>query len=690
MIGEEQTAVAASSRAEQRILAECDRGVLIDCTQLPDDDRVVSGVFLRALLLGLLESEVHPSGLQVTGLTVAGAFDVRFCEVAAPFRFRNCVFSDTPHIGLARLAGVEFQECSLPGLWANAARIDYLLSLDGSTIKGKVSLVRSEIGNIFTAQGTHINPSGRIALNATLSRIGASLHLGEGFESVGQVVLTAAQVAGDVDLDGATITCARTEDAITMDQAEIRGSVRGNVTTTGAIRLGHAKIGADLKLSGVIHGHGKSGLVFHEADVAGAVMLSGTVEGTVGGYGSAIGGMICSGASLVTPGATALDLSRATIRSNVEVEQTSSITGEVTLIGATIRGGVMLSDANLHNDRGFALVLDFSRIEGNIAISGKSKIHGGIRFVDADVSGGVLAQHCLIDGAEQEAVVGDRSRIGGNVHLADRVRLHGTTSLAAAAIGGSVMLRSASLSTDLGNALDLRFAQMRLGLRLQDSSVKGGVDLYGAHADGLEDDVGVGPDGMGSWSTIDPLVLEGFTYRSLAGSASYDRRLRERWLLHTSTYEPESWAQLEEVFRASGRADDARRIAMAGHRDRIQRGGLSWAGRAWRRLLGATIGHGYAPARAGIWGVAIIAIFTLLVWLNLDMFVPAKTDGIALAPHPQPFVYAADVFLPIIDFHEADAWRAIDWMQVVQWMVIAAGWAISTVFVAGYTRIVRD
>ena len=60
------------------------------------------------------------------------------------------------------------------------------------------------------------------------------------------------------------------------------------------------------------------------------------------------------------------------------------------------------------------------------------------------------------------------------------------------------------------------------------------------------------------------------------------------------------------------------------------------------------------------------------------------------ASGPQPFVYAADVFLPVINFGEADAWRATDWIRWVQWLVIACGWGLTTVFVAGFTRVVRN
>ena len=63
------------------------------------------------------------------------------------------------------------------------------------------------------------------------------------------------------------------------------------------------------------------------------------------------------------------------------------------------------------------------------------------------------------------------------------------------------------------------------------------------------------------------------------------------------------------------------------------------------------------------------------------------------APHPEPqsFVYAADVFLPIIDFGETKYWRVDGWLEWAQWtLVIALGWVLTTLFVAGFTLLVRS
>jgi hypothetical protein len=120
--------------------------------------------------------------------------------------------------------------------------------------------------------------------------------------------------------------------------------------------------------------------------------------------------------------------------------------------------------------------------------------------------------------------------------------------------------------------------------------------------------------------------------------------------------------------------------------DRLTRGGLSWYRRAGRYVLRAVVGHGYRPWLAGAWAVAIIAIFALLVWQFPGMFV--SNPGVRGSP--QSVAYAADTFMPIVDLGQKDDWQPIGWMRWLDWTVILLGWALTTIFVAGFTRIVRS
>ena len=56
---------------------------------------------------------------------------------------------------------------------------------------------------------------------------------------------------------------------------------------------------------------------------------------------------------------------------------------------------------------------------------------------------------------------------------------------------------------------------------------------------------------------------------------------------------------------------------------------------------------------------------------------------------PPPVAYAADTFLPIVNLGQADEWQPTGWVRWIAWSVIL-GWALTTLFVAGFTRIVRN
>jgi hypothetical protein len=187
--------------------------------------------------------------------------------------------------------------------------------------------------------------------------------------------------------------------------------------------------------------------------------------------------------------------------------------------------------------------------------------------------------------------------------------------------------------------------------------IAGGVTLFKASAATLGDDLG--PRGLGSWGSAHPLVLEDFSYATFGGVEAWNTDVRFRWLERTFSHDPGSWERLIEVYRTHGRDDEARAAAIAMENDRLRRGGLS-------------------PLRsAGRW-----------IWrAPASTFVPT---GNGAAGSPQPLAYSLDTFLPIVDLGEADQWTVTGGLRWVAWAVILLGWALTTIFVAGFTRIVRN
>jgi hypothetical protein len=123
------------------------------------------------------------------------------------------------------------------------------------------------------------------------------------------------------------------------------------------------------------------------------------------------------------------------------------------------------------------------------------------------------------------------------------------------------------------------------------------------------------------------------------------------------------------------------------HNDRIARAGLPWYRIVGRRILGVVVGHGYRPWLAALWAAVIIVAFAFIIAEWPQRFVPERQD---VTTPLIPLAYAADVFLPIVDLGQAENWMPTGGIRWVEWAVILLGWALSTIFIAGFTRIVRS
>jgi hypothetical protein len=113
--------------------------------------------------------------------------------------------------------------------------------------------------------------------------------------------------------------------------------------------------------------------------------------------------------------------------------------------------------------------------------------------------------------------------------------------------------------------------------------------------------------------------------------------------------------------------------------------------RAWRKLLGITIGYGYRPWQAGAWALLMIIVLTALVWLGRGSITyvgdvkPPPAFGVDSAVY-----YAIDTFLPIGDFGVAKVWNTTGWLEAVQFFFVGMGWLLISLFAVGVTRVIRD
>lgn len=491
-----------------------------------------------------------------------------------------------------------------------------------------------------------------------------------------------AHIRGRLNLEGATLRSARFSDTTFDDELVLRSATLTRLELVDCRLHVLRGLGAHFSHSfTVVRSRVLVGMGLDSICVTGAVRLQGLQIGD-------------------DPAVTCLSIRRASV-GDLYLTDGCQVVGRVDLSGTTVAGEVGLDDATLQATAGPALSLigveaeTFRILDSRFrAADGPAVFISGTRarnvlLADATVQGQVSLQHCEIEGllfvdrcevaGMPIAVVSTSSTIG-TIRICD-------SSLSGLSCADTLILTSfgclrSRISNRGGVALHLGLSTVRGLFSIEDVTFDGAVNLKESSLHILGDDLGNGPDRLGSWGSADGLLLNGLTY-SFGEGANQEPALRHLWLAHTVDHEPSSWRQLSEVYQAVGQEQDAVRTLIAKEDDRLDRAQLSWRRKTWLRFLRVTIGYGYRSWLARVWSLAVIVVYSAIVSANASAFV---ADGRA---DLQPVAYAADTFLPIIDLDQAAHWSAGGWVAWTEWGVIIAGWVLSTLFVAGFTRIVR-
>ncbi|MEV6239417.1 hypothetical protein [Lentzea sp. NPDC051838] len=378
------------------------------------------------------------------------------------------------------------------------------------------------------------------------------------------------------------------------------------------------------------------------------------------------------------------------------------------LTGATIAGQLDLSDVVAKRplvlrdcvalqpvvlDRAQFTLLDLSGLVAPSVSAERVNIEHDLRM-----SGAVLTS------ADEVALTLRGSKFGGSVYLDEGFSAVGAVVLNSAKIGGVLFCQGARLRHS-GSALqgvDLHVGDaifLSHGFDAEGGERHGAVRLRGARIDGqlilragrfsspevaLDlRHVKIGKDLLMPLSGIDGAVqLEGLVYEGLPRDATVDEWLS---LLSTRTpyYSTQPWVQLAAAHSAAGHERDVRRIRVAAQRDLRRRGQLSRWGRAWHLIRGVTVGHGYRPGLALVWlaGVLAVSIGVVLV------------SGAVRCSAVEQVGYALNVATPLV---KVDAARCTvapsaggQFVLASTWVLQILAWAFATLFVAGFTGLVR-
>jgi hypothetical protein len=336
---------------------------------------------------------------------------------------------------------------------------------------------------------------------------------------------------------------------------------------------------------------------------------------------------------------------------------------------------------------------------------------GAVDLAGAHIGGDLDCSDATMRNDCGPALLAGRLQVDGDVHL-DRLKAvgdgdGGAVQLPGAHIGGLLDCTSACMSNKKGPAL------VAYSLQVDQKVVLDRCETVGAGKDETLNllDVRVGgvlvfdPERLKNTTNSQArLALDGLTYTGLP----LDRtRLPEgisvdHWLdllrKATRSYAAQPYQQFAAAHRAAGNDGKVRKILMDQRRDQIDRGALDGLERAWARLTGLTLGYGYQPWRALIALVVVAAI-------SVGLAVTLGAHGGLARVDPQPPTatqcsvvervgVGLDLGLPLVktgarDYCDVTISASGQALTVAGWGLQLLAWAFATLFVAGFTGIVR-
>jgi hypothetical protein len=662
---------------------------------------------------------------------LTGTLNLRAVEFPYLLEFVRCRFAEPPDLRQAKLAGLEFRDCWLPGLQAKNLRSDNDLLLLSTIVDGAaVDLVDADVNGSLLLQSSRLtNPGGR-ALHADRLVLAGAL-LANNLSARGELRMPGLRTGGNVNFSGALLDNPEGY-ALNGYGMNVGGNLLCGIdvnseqrfTSTGWLFLPGTRVESDFSLRG--------------ADLRPRDTAAADVTGDPG---------FDSTATLIAD--------RIKVAGNLELDRGLHAGGTLRIVNAVIGGSLRLSssDIDLSGDAEppwphRALHLDGTQISGDFDAR-SMRMAGQARMVDVAISGSLLLDGANLRNPEADVILGSRMIIGGNLD-ARFVEAAGCLSLQGAKIGAnldlrgtrlvepgkqmrtgaiapSVNIRAATIGRDLILAAGHRPFAAHGGVRMHRAeigreanfdgavlgSALGGVALnaHGMIAQELVLTVGQAPRGRVTmrharcasladnekfWDATGRIDLEDFRYEALAVPIDVkdDKQVRTRlrWLRGAmqGQYNPGPYDHLAAVFRASGNEEHASTVLIEKHRWRYvaMSDGFRVLGPGvllWSWLQRSMVGYGYRPTRALVWLLVCLALGSIWFGVHPRPNEINKEDSLIW----NPVLYTLDLIVPIVDFGNKNRWQAPGAGQWIASALIATGWVLATTAAAGLTRMLR-
>jgi hypothetical protein len=206
----------------------------------------------------------------------------------------------------------------------------------------------------------------------------------------------------------------------------------------------------------------------------------------------------------------------------------------------------------------------------------------------------------------------------------------------------------------------------------------------------------------------------GWQIETLHGSLRGRRDVARAWLESIGNkqglFVAQPWTELARVYERMGQPADAKRLRYWAANLSTQTS--KWWTRIPRRAYQLLLGYGYYPLLALGWLLVLFSAASVLAASQSDSFVPSDSriaamkvpvDGVEqfisgrTQPAPpnyppfSPVLFAVDTAIPPVPTGQSQSWRITgqEWLPLVFALIKAAGWALSALFIAGLTGILR-
>jgi hypothetical protein len=617
--------------------------------------------------LCLLHAEVRGTVYSCDGFSCDGTLDIRHSTISGQLRLARAKISH-PESDVA----IDLQWSEIAG---------GVEALESVEVTGFVNLVGTRIGGAFRFRGAELHGRGDCAINAFAATFGAGFRLERETSITKDISLAYCTISGDVMLDEI--------DGVAVDL--VGCTISGDVSLTGA------------KLTN----SGAKALGIANSDISGDVLLNSMrLVGGLRMTGNRVGGDLdLRSSSLAGPGRAdhVGYLSNTTVEGGIWADKCFSCIGALRLVNVVVPyitfegaelaapGDIALDSSNLTVDN---LVLADVKVEGGIAVK-SSEIGHVLRLTSATVTGGARKKDLEETGMFSLDLVG--TRLGRRLDLSGSEFKH--KIILTDATVGDVRFDDAVL----GGEYALDAARLKAGVfRLRPAETpRGSVHLANAHIDLLL-------DRPGGWPTNSEIDLAGFTYSRIGNEMTLEQRLD--WLATaTPQFMPGPYEQLATCLTTAGNDDDARTVRLAAVRRSYKQLGTQHPGtpslrdrigyvprRVWGWLQDFFLGYGYRSTRA-------VGLF-VLIWLAGAVAFklgsgPCVRAGLAEPgpcpvkgdEHPMwdPFLYALDLLIPLIDLGHEKAWDVVGPSKLVMWVLMMSGWVLATAIIAAASRTLR-